>query len=148
MNRPTEQSGGRVGLRPATYAAFPRALAPDRVKNWPEPRSGGRSLFCEDINKGTTGIRVFSPSEGATGSPSPRTTNSGRVIASRLCKRLITNAAVGTRPITADHDEHVIQADTSGAAYAVGVVKRVVRSGVKQYTVTVAGGIEIGGYNV
>ena len=84
----------------------------------------------------------------ATGSPSPRTTNSGRVIASLFRKRLITNAAVDTRPITADDDEVVIQAVSSGAAHAVGVVKRVVVSRVVQPAVTVAGGIVIGAYNV
>jgi hypothetical protein len=65
-----------------------------------------------------------------------------------MCNCCKTNTAVDTRPITADHDEVVIQADTSGAAHAVGVVKRVVLSRVKQHAVTVARGIEIGGYNV
>ena len=69
-------------------------------------------------------------------------------MASRLRKRLKTNAAVNTRAITADHDVHVIQAVSSGGAYAVGVVKRVVIPALIQHAVTVAGGIEIGGYNV
>src|SRR5208337_3842281 len=71
-----------------------------------------------------------------------------RVIALRRCKRFKTSAAVDTGPITADNDVHVIQADTSSAAYAVGVVKRVVGAPFIQYAVAVAGGIEIGTYDV
>src|SRR5271167_4130331 len=103
------------------------------------------------LKDGEPSKRIFGflvQAKGATGSPSPRTTNSGRVIASRCCKRLKTNASVGARPITADNDVHVIQADTSSAAYAVGVVKRVVGAPFIQHAVTVAGGIEIGTYNV